>query len=103
MPRTILSPSSVPAVFSGQRFFFVTLARELECRLSSRRVQLVPYTANRNCVKRNGSTHGGRFKTGMGFRLRFVSCEEIDEGDRKARKKEVIDLVAERRELGAGS
>ena len=103
MPRTILSLSSIPAVFSGQRFFvLVILVRELEFRLpfgkprlSSRRVQLVPYTATRNCVKRNGSTHGERFKAGTGFRLRFVSCEEIDEGDRETRRKEVIDLVAE--------
>lgn len=102
MPRTILSPSSIPAVFSGRRFFFVTLVRELGFRLpfgkpglSSRRVLLVPYTATRNCVKRNGSTHGGAIQNGVGFRLRFVSYEEIDEGDREARRKEVIDLAAE--------
>lgn len=103
MPRTILSPSSIPAVFSGQRcFVLVMLVRELGFRLpfgkpglSGRRIRLVPYTATRNCVKRNGSTHGERCKTGMGFRLRFVSYEEIDEGDRDARRKEAIDLVAE--------
>ena len=38
---------------------------------------------------------GERFRTGTGFRLRFVSYEEIDEGDREARRKEVINLAAE--------
>jgi len=91
MPRTILSPSSILAVFSVQRFLvLVTLVRELEFRLPfakpelpSRRIQVVPYTATRNCVKRNGSIHGGAIQNGDGFSTAFYQLR----GDRRRRQR----------------